>query len=315
VFHGLNTGCQYTVLEFGQIRACWICVHGTAEGAAGWCNSNYIIGRPGQLGGGTSGPAGATYGIRLETGAGNTGELNYWIVRDVGYEGLENGLWCSSVRYSFFDGARWEINAVTNKIFLREDNSAGQMCYHNVIANTALYDFYFVSGGRGIGTQFTGPMFTAGSSGGTAGEFTFGSGNKMIGFSGDETAAQTTDTVIDTIVWGGFNTTNYLERYAGWVRRIMGGLAVSAGIPLELGQAFPTSAYTVANNVQSVFANGTFTVTLPAASSWLRRKIKIYNIGSGAITVSTVVGGLTIAAGASATVEAATVSGVSSWYK
>jgi hypothetical protein len=311
-FHGLNGGCQYTSVEFGQVRACYICFHGTAEGSTGWCNSNYIIGRPGQIGGGTSGPAGATYGIRLENGPGNTGELNYWDIRDVGFEGVENGIWASSLRYSWFDGMRFEFNAVVNRIFLKEDNSAGQMCYHNMFLNTALYDFYFVSGGRGINTQCLCPVFT--SSGTTVGQFVLGNGSKMIAFDGDESVSHTTETVIDSMVFGGFNTTNYQERYMAWVRRIMGGVNVSAGVPLELGQKTVTGNYTLENQYDSFWVTGAAAVlTFPAAASWVRRKVKIVNKTAGNITASGVASGGTIPTGVTRWFEAYNNGSTTTW--
>lgn len=289
-------GSQYNVVEGMQIKWNFIQVHltttGTTDGSSpgdkgNWCTSTTL--RDFQLGGGTTPGTGGWIGVLVQKMANSnqttTNPSNYNIFDNLGLEGVYWGFICENMDFSTFQGGgRIEEPAVGYPFYISKDNANGKECYANDFSGmTGIYEKYFYQGANGYGSTF-GPTFT--NSGTIANYIAGDAGNTYsgIGFNAPTTHLSSWNTAyID-----GLNG-NDGERYFADVYRN----GTRFYVPFATKAVPVTSAYSVASGIGFVVCTGTFTVTLPTASSWPGREITVKNIGSGTITVSPVVSGNT----------------------
>lgn len=286
VYLGVLDGAQYnTVRITGSLRWNRTCILFSVDGTT-WCNRNTVEG--GQLGGGVNAAAGGTYGIKFERTSGSSRpETN--TIRDVGLEGIENGIYAEGAVNNDFFLSRIEGPAVTNKFYFREDNTNSFASPDNKIWLTAAYENYWVTGGLAIGTIFYGTLYT--TSTGKIADISFAGVNgkfTCINFNDQFTAYnETTNDVISFNNLDGNASGRYL------MRAKMNG--VTRWVPFDPEDAITTiQSYSVPDGVGMVYMNRTTTpgaVNLPTASSWRRREISVRNTGTQNVTVNGVAAG------------------------
>ncbi|MCF6402962.1 hypothetical protein L3C95_08765 [Chitinophaga filiformis] len=281
VNQGVLDGAQYnTVRITGSLRSNRTAILFSVDGST-WCNRNTVEG--GQLGGGTSGPAGGTYGIKFERISGTSRpETN--TIRDVGLEGVENGIYAEGAVNNDFFLSRVEAPAVTNKFYFREDNTNSLSAPDNKVWLTAAYENYWVTGGLATGTIFYGTLYTTSTS--KIGDISFaGVNGKFTCINFNDAFTAFNETTNDVLSFNNLDG-NASGRYI--IRAKLNG--VTRWVPFDPEDVTTSvQSYSVAEGIGMVFMNRTTTpgvVNLPTASSWRRREVGVRNIGTQNITVN-----------------------------